>query len=186
LIFTAAPYLTLVAVAACRLRPALARAAVPAVCLAWAVASGLLAVGAGDKKLPWDRFAADLVRAERPGADPVVIVTEEKYVAEPLRFYLALAGETCFQVVIEPEPAARDEDHFWVAYREPRRQGGPPPAQVFAKRGERVGDGLRACNATQTIFAVPVWRRQDSARNLGRDDHDLVPRTDLSPVEDTP
>jgi hypothetical protein len=81
------------------------------------------------------------------------VYAADAHVAWCLRFYLAEAGESRFQVVTGAEPAG---ERFWVAWREP--QAGAEPLAGLTARGYRAGPVTRSGTQWQTAAVAAVRR----------------------------
>ncbi|HYP53927.1 MAG TPA: glycosyltransferase family 39 protein [Pyrinomonadaceae bacterium] len=161
-IFTAAPYLLLVAVAASRLRPRALRAAALAAMLVWAGASGVSYLSASERRVSWEELARRVRQAEQSSEGGVRIYAVGYNTSAPLAFHLGEARDARFDVVRvrRADLASVEGRHFWVAYR-PVAGVGATPRDTLAARGFRLGEEISSAGVAEEVRLLPVWREEE-------------------------
>lgn len=158
LIFTAAPYLLLVALGVSRLRPRALRVAALALALGWAGAAGFSYLSAGERRVSWEELARRVRQAEASNAGGVRVYAVGYNTSAPLGFYLSEGGASGFDVVRvrRADLASIEGRRFWVAYRPAAVR--PSPRETLAARGFRLGEELVSAGVAEEVRLLPVWR----------------------------
>ncbi|MDQ3686375.1 MAG: glycosyltransferase family 39 protein [Acidobacteriota bacterium] len=180
----AAPYLTLIAVALHRLRPAWMKAVVIALLCCWALVAGMLHVTKRAEIYvwcAWEPLAGEVLKAESSTRGEVKIYAFEDLVAYHLWFGLDATGETRFRVAVvkdipglvedrayflprrfnEIEVTNADNlrgDYFWLAFRDAAWDMSRPPLKTVIDKGYRVGVPVEIVATGGRAFIVPVRR----------------------------
>lgn len=185
LVFVATPFLMLVAVAVMRLRPKWLRTALLCVFAGWAViaaASLALRRNAPHIWCAWDELAPRLARAESSRTSEIKIYAFEDLTAYHLWFALDTLREQRFRIVTikdipglieDPayflprrfdevsrgDPAAVQEERFWLAYRDASFNPDRQPLKTFLAMGYQAGAPLKVEARGLTAFLVPLQRK---------------------------
>ena len=142
LVTVAVPCLILVAIGIMAMK-GLPRRALAVILLSWSAVSGTWFALLPDRKVPWDRLAAQML------VEPVPIYTYEPHEHTPLDFYGA-------KNTMLPSPAEITqipEHEFYLVYR-PSTWRGEDPAAVLRLRGFYVSARLEAHDIHEQIIAI--------------------------------
>lgn len=157
-----APFLMLVAMAACRLRRGLANLVVLGL-FALSTASGVYYLSR-PHKLPWDTLTSQIAWAESDATEPVPVYSVECFITDPLQYFTA-EQRTADRLRVAPiNPKAIDqirEPHFWIVYREFGKKAwlvDRPPEEVLASKQCQIGKAIEIANEGMLVRAVPVRR----------------------------
>jgi hypothetical protein len=156
LIVVAPAYLLLIAVAVTRLRRW--RAIAIALVAAWAALSGALQLSDRDK-INWQPLVARMIGQEMSTGDGIRVYTRQGVVGVTTQYYLNQVGDERFRVQYVDDYGDINEAHFWLAFIRYRHETGPLPVDVFAARGDRLGEAIEADAPGHNVIFVPVWRR---------------------------
>ena len=69
------------------------------------------------------------------------------------------AKEERFHVQYVDDYGDINDAHFWLAFIRYRHETGPLPVELFAARGDQLGDAIAADAPGHQVIFVPVWRR---------------------------
>ncbi|HVF26695.1 MAG TPA: hypothetical protein VM943_00560, partial [Pyrinomonadaceae bacterium] len=184
LIIVAASYLTLIAVALQRLRPAWLKAAVIAPLCCWTLVAAMFHLMKRQEMYvwcAWEPLAGEVSKAESSAQGEVKIYAFEDLVAYHLWFALASRGETRFRVAVVKDipglvedrayflPRRFDEieittagglrgDYFWLAFRDAAWDASRPPLKTVIDKGYTVGVPVEIEATGGRAFIVPVRR----------------------------
>lgn len=108
---------------------------------------------------------AGLMSAREPGTERVRVLIPDRFLAYPLTFHLErrAAGHWSVETIPTVEQAAGA--HFWIAYHRERWKG-EQPADVLARRGFRIGDGIWVGDDWHRIVAFPVWQQEKQSSHV--------------------
>lgn len=186
LIIVAAPYLTLVAVALCRLRPAQVKTIVFALLCCWALIAAAFHLTSRQAMYvwcAWEPLAREVLKLESVAPEGVKIYAFEDLVAYHLWFALRSPGESRLRVVVVKDipglvedrayflPRRFDEievtnadgvrgDYFWLAFRDAAWDISRAPLKTVIDRGYSVGAPIEIETTGGRAFIVPVRRQQ--------------------------
>lgn len=158
LIIVAAPYMIMVAVAACRLRPAWVRTATLILMIGYAALAGYLAVKDEPYRIKLEALVQQLIQAEPRAAGPVMVYTDQRGMTGAMMFYLEQAEEKRFHVERVDDLDDVEGEYLWVLGRnelDPTRKR--QQQEEWAERGYQVGEGLD--DGDGNAFLFPVRRR---------------------------
>jgi hypothetical protein len=156
LIVVAAPYMIMVAVAACRLRPVWVRTATIVLMTVYAALAGYSAVSGEPYRIKLEALVHRLIQAEPRDADRIMVYTDQRGMTGAIRFYLEEANEKRFHVERVDDLEEVEGEYLWVLGRnevDPSRKR--RQQEEWRQRGYEVGEGLDDGNA----FLFPVRRR---------------------------
>ena len=145
----AVPYMILIAIAVCRLKPVSLRNAALTLLIAWAGLAGIHALNHTDKR-GWESLVYRMIRAES-SQDKNIMIYAFGSSDETIDFYLQKANDSRFRTKRVFSMKVFPGDHFWVASRSKEES----PQAFFTSRGYRVGEGFR--DGFGALLS-PVWR----------------------------
>lgn len=158
LIVVAPAYLLLVAIAVTRLpRRGLRRTSV-ALIAAWAVLSGALQFAHRDK-IDWRPLVERMVQQEINAGDNVHVFTRQGVTGTTIQYYLDQANEQRLRVRYVDDYSEINEAHFWLAFIRYRHDTGPLPLEIFAARGDQLGEAIEADAPGHKVIFVSVHHR---------------------------
>jgi hypothetical protein len=158
LIVSAVPYMILLAVSVCGLRPAALRHVAAVLVAAWLTWGAYQATAAPEPRLNLEAVAHELAR--RTANERVVTVYSlDGYLPAWIEYYLQPYGRVKWRVIAIREPAAAAGEHFWLAYNEKFWRDSRRPEDLLRQRGYVTGPGIWASDPWNRIAIVPVWRR---------------------------
>jgi hypothetical protein len=181
-IFTAVPYLLLVAVAVNRLEPKRLRYAWIGLILFWGFYAGVHDLRTNrmawegaqmGSRIAWDSMARQLIAAEPESSERVDIYTltvisnglrtGDWATSTSIGYFLDSYGDNRFRFVYARDIRAvlgqpTQDDHFWIAYFELTESHGPSPREILQEGGYRVGDAIEFQQLSNTVILLPVWR----------------------------
>jgi hypothetical protein len=158
LIIVAPAYLLLVTIAATRLRPRRLQLIAVTLIAAWAALGGALQLTHRDK-ISWQPLVARMIQQEMSQSDSVRVYTRQGVTGTTIQYYLDQASELRLRVQYVDDYSEIDEAHFWIAFIRYRHDTGPLPLEIFAARGDLLGEAIEADAPGHKVIFIPVWRR---------------------------
>jgi Dolichyl-phosphate-mannose-protein mannosyltransferase len=158
LIIVAPAYLLLIAIAATRLRPRQLRHLVITLMVVWAALSGALQLTHRDK-INWQSLVARLIEQEANQSGGLRVYTRQGVVGTTLQYYLDRANEQRLRVRYVDDYDDINEAQFWIAFIRYRHDSGPSPLDLFAARGDQLGEAIEADAPGHKVIFIPVRRR---------------------------
>ena len=158
LIIVAPAYLLLVAIAATRLQPRRLRLIAVSLIAVWATLSGALQLTHRDK-ISWLPLVARMIQQEMNQSDSVLVYTRQGVTGATIQYYLDQANEQRLRVQYVDDYSDINGAHFWIAFIRYRHDTGPSPLEIFAARGDRLGEAIEADAPGHKVIFIPVQRR---------------------------
>ncbi|MEN3334270.1 MAG: mannosyltransferase [Blastocatellia bacterium] len=159
LIVVAPAYLLLVALAATTLQPRKLRFIAVSLIAVWATLSGALQLTHRDK-ISWQPLVERMIQQETNQSDGLRVYTRQGVTGTTIQYYLDQASEQRLRVAYVDDYSDINAAHFWIAFIRYRHDTGPLPLDVFAARGDRLGEAIEADAPGHKVIIIPVWRRE--------------------------
>ena len=180
-IFSAVPYLMLVATAVYRLETKWARYTWLILLVLWSLFAGMnglrtnrIAWGSPQlgSRVKWDGMVQQMIASESEPSGPISIYTltviskgqrtGDWATSTSIDYFLDSYGEDRFQTryVRDVQTLLNKtlEDHFWIAFFELAEWPQPSPAVILKENGYRVGDAIVFQHLDNRVVLLPVWR----------------------------
>jgi hypothetical protein len=182
-IFISIPYLMMVAVAVCRLKPRWMTYPWIAVIVLWSLYAGIQDLRTNrmawegaqvGSRVTWDNMTQRLMAAELGEPGPVNIYTltvaskglrtGDWASSTSIDYFLDSYGEDKFEMVYAKDVQALLkrpplEHHFWIAFFELAEAPQPRPARILEENGYRVGDPIVFQQMYNRVVLLPVWQK---------------------------
>lgn len=158
LIVVAPAYLLLVAIAVTRLQPRRLRLIAVMLIAAWAAMSGALQLTHRDK-ISWQPLVARMIQQETNQSNSIRVYTRQGVTGTTIQYYLDQANEQRLRVAYVDDYSDINEAQFWIAFIRYRHDTGPLPLEVFAARGDALGEAIEADAPGHKVIFIPVRRR---------------------------
>jgi hypothetical protein len=165
LIVVAPAYLLLVALAATRLQPRRLQRIAVTLIAAWAALSGALQLTHRDK-INWQPLVERMVQQEMNQSEGVRVYTRQGVVGTTVQYYLDQANEQRLRVQYVDDYSEIHDAHFWIAFIRYRHDIGPLPLEVFAARGDTLGEAIEADAPGHNVIFIPVRQAEGRERGL--------------------
>lgn len=159
LIVVAPAYLLLLSIAATTLQLRKLRLVAVSLIAVWAALSGALQLTHRDK-ISWQPLVERMIQQETNQSDGLRVYTRQGVTGTTIQYYLDQAGEQRLRVAYVDDYSDIDAAHFWLAFIRYRHDTGPLPLDVFAARGDRLGEAIEADAPGHKVILIPVWRRE--------------------------
>jgi len=161
LIVAAPAYLLLVAIAATRLQPRSLQRITVTLIAASAMLSGALQLTHRDK-INWQPLVERLIQQQMNQSDSLRVYARQGVTGTTIQYYLDQANEQRLRVQYVDDYSEINETHFWIAFIRYRHDTGPLPLEIFAARGDRLGEAIEADAPGHQVIFIAVQRRADS------------------------
>ncbi len=157
LIVSAAPYMILLAVSVCALRPAALRHAAAVLVAAWLTWGAYQVTAAPEPRLNLESVVHEFAR-RTANERLVTVYSLDGYLPAWMQYYLKPYGPK-WRVIAIREPAAVTGEHFWFAYNEKFWKDRRRPEDLLRQQGYVPGPGIWASDQWNRIAIMPVWRQ---------------------------
>ena len=103
-----------------------------------------------------------MIQQEMSQSDSLRVYTRQGVTGTTIQYYLDQASEQRLRVQYVDDYSDIDEAHFWIAFIRYRHDTGPLPLEIFAARGDLLGEAVEADAPGHKVIFIPVWRREGS------------------------
>jgi hypothetical protein len=159
LMVSAAPYILLLAMSVCALRPLAVRHAAIALMGAWLAWGAYRVTLAPEPQANLGAIVSHLVE-HSAGEREVTVYSLDGYLPAWMRYYLEPYGNVKWNLVGIREPREVSGRRFWFAYNDKFWHNKRRPEELLRELGYDTGPGVSVADAWNRIALVPAWRRR--------------------------
>jgi len=156
----AAPYFLLVAVATMSVPGPRVRAGLQVALMLWATWAGAQFLLTPNRMLQWGQLVDGMIEASTER--PLAIRTAERYIRDPIMYFVGRNGAQGVQVTVDDDPAhAPQGERFWYVVRDTTWTRPQSPVRLLVDAGFVIESMLAITTPGQTVVAYRVRRVAD-------------------------
>ena|SRR5437764_7589911 len=100
-----------------------------------------------------------MIQQETNQSDGVRVYTRQGVTGTTIQYYLDQASEQRLRIAYVDDYSDINDADFWIAFIRYRHDTGPLPLDLFAARGDILGEAIEADAPGHKVIFVPVRRR---------------------------